>query len=64
MPTKRSRLKREASVLDARKAVEEELDRELEQTFPGSDPPKITRSPPETQITPKRQLTNEPERKG
>jgi hypothetical protein len=25
-----------------REAVEEELDRELEQTFPASDPPKIT----------------------
>jgi hypothetical protein len=32
MPTKRSRLKREESALDARKAVEEELDRELEKT--------------------------------
>jgi hypothetical protein len=36
------------------KAVEDELDRELEQTFPASDAPKVTRSAPETQITPKR----------
>ncbi len=36
-----------------RKAVDEELDRELEQTFPASDALKVTRSAPETQITPK-----------
>lgn len=36
-----------------RRAVDDELDRELEQTFPASDPPKITRSEPEGQITPK-----------
>ena len=36
-----------------RKAVEDELDRELEQTFPASDPPKITRSSPGGQITAK-----------
>jgi hypothetical protein len=36
-----------------RKAIEEELDRELEQTFPASDPPKVTRSSPDSQITPK-----------
>jgi hypothetical protein len=39
-----------------RKAIEEELDRELEQTFPASDPPKITRSTPFSQITPKPQV--------
>ena len=39
-----------------REAVDEELDRELEQTFPASDPPKITRSSPDTQITPKPHL--------
>jgi hypothetical protein len=39
-----------------RKAVEEELDRELEQTFPGSDPLKVTRSSPNSQITPKPRL--------
>jgi len=34
-------------------ALDEELDRQLEQTFPGSDPTKVTRSAPATQITPK-----------
>jgi hypothetical protein len=47
-----------------RKAVEDELDRELEQTFPASDPPKITRSVPEGQITPKPQVEEETERNG
>jgi hypothetical protein len=37
-----------------REKIEDELDRELEQTFPGSDPPKITRSIPGSQITPNR----------
>jgi hypothetical protein len=36
-----------------RKAIEEELDRELEQTFPASDPPKVTRSSLDSQITPR-----------
>jgi hypothetical protein len=36
-----------------RQEIEDELDRELEQTFPASDPPKITRSSPAGQITPK-----------
>jgi hypothetical protein len=34
--------------------MDEELNRQLEQTFPASDPPKVTRSVPESQITPKR----------
>jgi hypothetical protein len=38
---------REKQELDA------ELDRQLEQTFPASDPPKITRSTPYTEVTPK-----------
>jgi len=36
-----------------RRMLDDELDRQLEQTFPGSDPPKVTRSVPESQITPK-----------
>jgi hypothetical protein len=28
-----------------RRKLDEELDRQLEQTFPASDPPKITRTP-------------------
>lgn len=47
-----------------RKAVEDKLDRELEQTFPASDPPKITRSAPEGQITPKPDVENEAEGNG
>lgn len=34
-----------------RKAIEDELGRELEHTFPASDPPKITRSDPDARIT-------------
>ena len=37
-----------------REKIEDELDRELEQTFPGSDPLNITRSIPGRQITPNR----------
>jgi hypothetical protein len=36
-----------------REKIEDELDHELEQTFPGSDPLNITRSIPCSQITPK-----------
>ena len=35
-----------------REQVEGELDRQLEDTFPASDPPKITRSRPAGQVTP------------
>jgi hypothetical protein len=42
-----------------RQDVEDELDRELEQTFPASDPPKITRSTPDSQITPKAPVEEE-----
>ena len=34
--------------------LDEELNRQLEQSFPVSDAPKVTRSVPESQITPKR----------
>jgi len=33
--------------------IDAELDRELEQTFPASDPLQITRGDPEVEITPK-----------
>jgi len=42
-----------------RKKIEDELDRELEQTFPASDAPKITRSAPRTQITPKQDVQDD-----
>ena len=36
-----------------KRELDKELDRQLEQTFPASDPPKVTRSAPATQTTPK-----------
>lgn len=36
-----------------REEIEDELDRELEGTFPASDPPKITRSRPDREFTPR-----------
>jgi hypothetical protein len=39
---------KEASRERARRKVELDLDRELEATFPASDPLKITRSPPKS----------------
>jgi hypothetical protein len=36
-----------------KREVDDELNRQLEETFPASDPPKVTRSIPATQITPK-----------
>jgi len=35
------------------RALEDELDRELEDTFPASDPLKVTRSKPARRITPR-----------
>jgi hypothetical protein len=40
-------------------AVEEELDWELEQTFPASAPPKMTRSALNSQVTPKAEVEDE-----
>ena len=36
-----------------KRELDDELDRQLEQTFPASDPLKVTRSSPATQVTPK-----------
>jgi hypothetical protein len=36
-----------------KRELDNELSRQLEQTFPASDPPKVTRSSPATQITPR-----------
>ncbi|MBR0831262.1 hypothetical protein JQ596_37715 [Bradyrhizobium manausense] len=33
--------------------LDDELNRQLEETFPASDPPKVTRSSPASQITPR-----------
>lgn len=42
-----------------KRELDEELDRQLEQTFPASDPPKVTRSLPAGQITPKSESDDE-----
>ena len=42
----------ESPEMRRKREIDEELDRQLEQTFPASDPPKITRSLPR-QTTPK-----------
>jgi len=49
MPTE----KETASQRETRQ-IEDELDRQLEETFPASDPLKITRSIPPSQVTPKK----------
>jgi hypothetical protein len=41
-----------------KRKLDEELDRQLEQTFPASDPPKITRTPP-NQTPPKPDATDQ-----
>jgi len=33
-----------------KRELDEELDRQLEQTFPASDPPKVTRPKPKTDL--------------
>jgi hypothetical protein len=50
---KESREQREKRELD------NELTRQLEETFPASDPPKVTRSDPATQITPRPDTVDE-----
>lgn len=37
---------------DAKRKADEELNRELEQTFPASDPPSVTRQPVEREFDP------------
>ncbi len=43
--------KRETREEREKRELDDELDRQLEQTFPASDPPKVTRSAPATQVT-------------
>lgn len=47
-----------------KRELDKELDRQLEQTFPASDPPKVTRSTPLTQITPNPDSNNEEQETG
>ncbi len=44
-----------------REALDRELDFELEGTFPASDPPKIIRSAPSSQITPDTHREDDPD---
>jgi hypothetical protein len=47
-----------------KRELDDELDRQLQETFPASDPPKITRSTPATQITPKPNADDDEPRTG
>jgi hypothetical protein len=40
------------------------LNRQLEETFPASDPPKVTRSIPASQITPRPDTDDEGQKSG
>ena len=44
--------------------LDQELDRQLEQTFPASDPPKVTLSIPASQITPSPETADEEQGSG
>jgi hypothetical protein len=45
--------------MDSEQAMlDQELDRELEETFPASDPPKVTQTPSRSQITPNQHDTS------
>jgi hypothetical protein len=44
---------KEAREQHKKQELDRELNRQLEETFPASDPPKVTRSSPATQITPR-----------
>ena len=44
---------------EAKRELDDELSRQLEETFPASDLPKVTRSHPATQITPRPDTGNE-----
>lgn len=46
--------KKETREQREKREIDDELDRQLEQTFPASDPPKITRSIPVTHPPPER----------
>jgi hypothetical protein len=45
--------KKETREQREKQEFDDELNRQLEQTFPASDPPKVTRSIPATQVTPR-----------
>ena len=47
-----------------RRELDDELNRQLEETFPASDPPKVTRSIPASQITPRPSAGDEQQKTG
>ena len=47
-----------------KRELDDELNRQLEETFPASDPPKITRSSPASQITPRPGTGDEEQKTG
>jgi hypothetical protein len=47
-----------------KRELDDELNRQLEETFPASDPLKVTRSSPATQITPKPGTNDEGQKTG
>ena len=47
-----------------RRELDDELNRQLEETFPASDPPKVTRSIPASQITPRPDTDDEGQKSG
>ena len=47
-----------------KRELDDELNRQLEETFPASDPPKVTRSSPASQITPRPETDDEGQKIG
>ena len=47
-----------------RRELDDELNRQLEETFPASDPPKVTRSSPASQITPRPETDDKGQKTG
>ena len=47
-----------------KRELDDELNRQLEETFPASDPPKITRSRPASQITTRPETDDEGQKTG
>ena len=47
-----------------KRELDDELNRQLEETFPASDPPKVTRSSPASQITPRPGTGDEEQKTG
>ena len=47
-----------------KRELDDELNRQLEETFPASDPPKVTRSSPASQITPRPETEDKGQKTG